>query len=1332
MNSPGDIIGERFEIERQIAITEMSTVFRAHDRQSGESVAVKVISHDTPRAAERFLRESRLLSTISHPSIVRYIAHGITPEGSLYLVTEWLDGLDLHDYLQSFQRSESVELSQDTFRDDGKPTLHTIHTVSEISPTNEDVITETLTVARRSYGFSVSECLTIARSLGSALTELHKLGIVHRDIKPSNIFLCNADVNKIKLLDLGTARQAEHDEGLTGTGIVVGTLQYMAPEQARARGAVGPAADIWALGCVLYRCLAGVPPFSGTDYFDILAKIVTQDPMPLSICRPDVPAELDVLIRRMMSKDPEERPSAASALVEEFDKLLDLYGDEALSYSSGEEGEQPVRHRIIDQEVRIQCMLFVKTPDSSLSDRDSLARVVKEYVGQLRRIDENTWIATAPGESIPMDQASILCDIAITCREVIPELRLAITIGSTLISHEYPDDEIIRWSSTVLPSIQSSDVVIDESIVSLLVPHFIVCQKGNHTFLLRKRGQEAIRPLFDTPTPWTGRRRELASLMATFDECIREEAVQVMLVTAPAGYGKTRLRYEFEQELTRRGGGVTILQGRGSKRYMNKPNTLLRNLLYNTADISEDEPDDSKLYKLRCRFAQTSSDSRAEGIVHWLAALTGISDENRLQAQQQANDSPVVGIQEMEKAWTDWLASECARGPVLIELEDLQWSDVTSINYIDAALRILQYKPLMVVAFARPEVHDAFPRLWAQRSVQELPLHPLSTKASAKLVRELLENRIDDNVVDAIAARAEGNFFCLEELIRAAASGSYDSWPTTVLAMAQARLYALSEDAKHIMRAASIFGDVFWESGVRALLSERSNTYNIRSWLDELTSTKLITRDVNTRIGGQAQYSFCQPLLREGAYATFSNEDRKVVHEVIGEWLERHGVQDPREVVEHFLRSEHPERAIPCVRRLARQSLKPGELSLLIELAGKLCLKALSADQIGYLRRVQAEASLLLGDHTSAEQYAEEALRIVVPGSGDWFRCADILIRVYGLSNNRSKCLSWFQQILHTQTVEDAEGERARCLLRSACPVIDYGELESADQAIALAKHSMENVAMLEVDVEVQLQLTQGYRAALGGNLYALLTDLDQAIEELEQDGDIVHACYERSKLAIYYAELGALEAAELMCREVIAQNQRFGLPRHIEYYANACLGVILIRTEGRLHEGRKLLAAASEKYINEGNWRNAAWTLSELAIADYMRGDLVQAEKSASQSVFCSQGMNALHAYGLAVHGQILLDQKQVTEALDAARRAVSLVEVLGGLFHWGFLPHLVLGKALREIGDIEGSRSAMIAAHRRLEQLAAQIEHEEWRVVYLSSWVSREVLAVAALYPA
>jgi serine/threonine-protein kinase len=265
---PRDLVDGRFEIERLAGSGGMGKVYRALDRRTGQPVALKALHGQSPDHLERFAREASLLAEIRHPGIVGFVSRGTTPEGVVFLVMDWLDGESLSQRL-----------------DRGLP--------------------------------AVAEVVALGQRSAEALAAAHARGVVHRDLKPGNVFLPGGDVTRPMLVDFGIARVNVPGQTLTRTGTTLGTPGYMSPEQAKGEPSVDGRADLFSLGCVLYRCLAGEPPFTG-DAFSAMIKAVKEPAPPLSSFRGDLPPALPELIERLLAKSPDQRPRDAAAVAAEL------------------------------------------------------------------------------------------------------------------------------------------------------------------------------------------------------------------------------------------------------------------------------------------------------------------------------------------------------------------------------------------------------------------------------------------------------------------------------------------------------------------------------------------------------------------------------------------------------------------------------------------------------------------------------------------------------------------------------------------------------------------------------------------------------------------------------------------------------------------------------------------------------------------------------------------------------------------------------------------------------------------------------------------------------
>jgi serine/threonine-protein kinase len=270
---PGDLIADRYELEELVGSGGMSSVFRARDRQLGRRVAIKIL-HDRfgedPEYVERFRREARAVARLTHPHIVTVIDRG-ADDGRQYIVFEHVEGENLKELV---------------------------------------VRTGRLPVRR-----AVELVLAVADGLAFA----HEHGLVHRDVKPQNVLLSRE--GEVKVTDFGIARSLDVEHGVTQTGTVIGTGEYLAPEQASGEP-VSPATDVYSLGVVLWELLTGDVPFAGDNFVAVALRHVNELPPSLTDERPDVPPRLAAAVERALAKDPARRFPTMSAFAAELRACL--------------------------------------------------------------------------------------------------------------------------------------------------------------------------------------------------------------------------------------------------------------------------------------------------------------------------------------------------------------------------------------------------------------------------------------------------------------------------------------------------------------------------------------------------------------------------------------------------------------------------------------------------------------------------------------------------------------------------------------------------------------------------------------------------------------------------------------------------------------------------------------------------------------------------------------------------------------------------------------------------------------------------------------------------
>jgi len=267
-----------FRLEELIGRGGMGAVYRAEDVRLGRKVAVKVLAPElaeNERFRERFLRESQLAASLDHPHIVPIYAAG-DAEGQLYLAMRYVDGYDLRQLLA------------------------------------------------REGRLSPERALRLLEQVGDALDAAHERGLIHRDVKPGNVLIAGRSGREhCYLADFGLTKQTSSISGLTGTGELVGTVGYVSPEQIRGE-LVDRRADVYALGCMLYECLAGEAPFARESEVATLWAHVNEPPHLLTADRPELGREIDGVLARALAKNPDERPATCAELVSSAGAALGL------------------------------------------------------------------------------------------------------------------------------------------------------------------------------------------------------------------------------------------------------------------------------------------------------------------------------------------------------------------------------------------------------------------------------------------------------------------------------------------------------------------------------------------------------------------------------------------------------------------------------------------------------------------------------------------------------------------------------------------------------------------------------------------------------------------------------------------------------------------------------------------------------------------------------------------------------------------------------------------------------------------------------------------------
>jgi serine/threonine protein kinase len=263
-----EAVGLRYRVDREIGRGGMARVYLAEESAGGRLVAIKVLRPELAVwvGRDRFAREIEFLTSLSHPNILPILSSSGEGAGLLY-------------YTMPFVAGDSLEQ-----------------------------------LLVREGPLAVGRALDIARDAAAALDYAHAHGVVHRDIKPGNLLL---EGEKTLVCDFGIARAIDRAalEPISSSGLIIGTVAYMSPEQSVSSGRITPRSDIYSLGCVVYEMLTGEHPFTGPNAQSVVAQHLGAAPRPIRTLRPDVPVQTERAVFDALAKEPDARPRSGAELM---------------------------------------------------------------------------------------------------------------------------------------------------------------------------------------------------------------------------------------------------------------------------------------------------------------------------------------------------------------------------------------------------------------------------------------------------------------------------------------------------------------------------------------------------------------------------------------------------------------------------------------------------------------------------------------------------------------------------------------------------------------------------------------------------------------------------------------------------------------------------------------------------------------------------------------------------------------------------------------------------------------------------------------------------------
>ena len=1272
----------------------MGDVYRATDETTGTPVAVKILKAKA-RSVDRtrFKREIRILADLRHPGVVHYVDHGISDEQQLFLVMEWLEGTDLATRLASGQ-------------------------------------------------IGLRDGVEIVRRAAQAMAAVHARGIVHRDLKPSNIFIIRKGrSHAIKLIDFGMVKIPDPDDYYTQRGTFLGTPWFIAPEQAKGHE-VDARADVYSLGAVLFRLVTGRNALESRHLIAYLGRLVLEDAPRASSIRPDVPEELDELLARLLKRAPNERPADAGELSRLLARLPELSNEPArvtpsappppmeqtlsgllrgrMTSSPPPPGAQALLGSL---ESRVVAVMLAQLPTATLAA--GTGHRLLAILGDRARFEplrEGQIVAALGLERTRGDETIRAARGALFLAKTVPGARIAVAIGRAVAGRRGLAGEALEGAATQLQTLQTPGIRCDLASLSLLDGHFVLEEDEQGARLLREDiADNEPRPFLGKTIPIIGRTRELESLVAVFDEVQKDRRPRAVVVVGPAGCGKSRIRKEVVRRLRAELPAIDVLLARGDPTLSYRGVTDVGRALRARMGIRDGETQEVQAMKL-VRYVSMRPGFPTNA-VDFLGEFVGTTPMENSQLLRTAREAPPVMSARIFCAVESLCMRDADFAPQLLILEDFDKVDETSVALAEWLLDCSKL-PLTVIAFARQAIDSRFPKLWEGRDVTRVTLGPLPRAACEHLAREAAPD-LNTEALTRIIHQAEGNPLFLEELVRHAATGR-DDLPLSVQSLIQNRLDALPEFQRQVLRAATVFGEVFWTEGLCSLLDR-----DCEPDLEQLHQAELVERHTVTRVSGHTQWAFRHSLVRDTAFASLLDEDRAEYHRRAAEWLVLVGAPDPAALAMHAEAGNDRARAVELYARASSLAFGKGQTEAALDFAtrGVVCADDPAMRSRCLLQRAQILS--WMGRFKEQREAAKSAASLSSPGSDLWAeakRLAATALREEGRGSEADALMTAALQQPNASTL--SPGTRSRMLSEWSRVLVELGR---AQEGLHLAER-----ALVEAETDHGIDLNARLRALDSRSLainflndFSGSVDSTSAVVELADEmGELVLATRARVNLGFSLTRVGCINEGEKQLEQALHDARMVRMPAG-EGFALHNLGRIYARKRD-LDTAIDLERQSSEIGERIGHYRLTLLSrIYEAMFLAWRRGpeDLNRAVLLVELARADAPTLPFAEVEATIAQAQVDRARNDLRAALRRCNEALERVASLGAVEEGEEGLHLTRLFVLIDLGREDDADFAARDAYDCVRSRCARLGRKEHREAYLSNiYECRKIIDIAA----
>jgi class 3 adenylate cyclase/tetratricopeptide (TPR) repeat protein len=807
---------------------------------------------------------------------------------------------------------------------------------------------------------------------------------VHRDVKPGNILISSdrrSSTDQVYLSDFGVTKRIQTEAGLTRTGQFVGTVDYVAPEQIRGEDVDGRA-DVYSLGCVLYRCLTGEVPFPRETEVGTIYAHLQDAPTAPSVGWPGLPPAVDEVISRVLAKSPGERYATCSELALWATLAIGLGSEAAATPSPTPIGVPSRARRLVPLgravlgEVRktVTVVFCDVVGSSSLGERldpESLLKVMSRYFDEMKAVLERHGgtVEKFIGDAVMavFGVPTLHEDDALRAVRAADEMRGALAALNKQLERDH-DVTLAARIGVNTGGVVASDVTAGQALVTghavsvaarleqAAAPGEVLIGEDTYRLVRDAVFTEPVEPLIvkgksepvsafrlvdvipgasahvrRMDSPMVGRERPLNFLIQTFEQVVADHACHLFSILGAPGVGKSRLIEEF---VSRVGGRATVLRGRCLPYGEGITYFPVLEVLKQAAGLADFDPPDVVAGKV-CRILE--GDAHQAVVCGRLTQLLGaggtaVSEETffavRLFLEAMARDRPLIVV-----------------------FDDIHWGEATFLDLVEHVADWSREAPILLACLARTELIDVR-STWGggKLNATTISLEPLTDGESDLLITNLLgAAEVAPEAKRRIEAGAEGNPLFVEQMLSMLIDdgllvGEEGRWvpagdltavtvPPTTRVLLAARLERLSEQERSVLGQASVVGRVFYRSAVEQL-SPPDARASVATTLMTLVRKEFVRPDATT-LPGEEAFRFRHLLIRDAAYDAMPKELRSELHERFAGWLE--GVAGDRIAEQEEILGYHLEQAF----RL-RAELWPAD-AYSIDLAGRAARRLYSS-----------------------------------------------------------------------------------------------------------------------------------------------------------------------------------------------------------------------------------------------------------------------------------------------------------------------------------------------------------------------------------------------------